>query len=129
MDEYFGTKIVDSYRNLEVNDALTMNWMKSQTDYTNAVLGKIPNWDNYLKTRLTLDKKQGYSVSDLRITSNDKYFYLKRNAGEKTSKIYYRLGFKGKEELLYDPSSFVSSYKDVTDHEQKLGAMQKVERV
>lgn len=115
IDEYFGTKIVDSYRNLEdLNDTLTKNWMKSQTDYTNAVLGKIPNWDNYLKTRLTLDKKQGYSVSDLRITSNDKYFYLKRKAGEKTSKIYYRLGFKGKEELLYDPSSFVSSYKDVT---------------
>lgn len=32
--------------------------MKSQTDYTNAVLGKIPNWDNYLKTRLTLDKNK-----------------------------------------------------------------------
>ncbi|GEN78220.1 prolyl oligopeptidase [Chryseobacterium hagamense] len=102
--------ITDDYRNLEdLNNASTQQWMKSQTDYTNSILRKIPNWDNYLNLRSELDKKQGYSVSDLRITSNDKYFYLKRNAGERTAKVYYREGYKGQEELLYDPASFVSS--------------------
>ncbi|MCY1661032.1 prolyl oligopeptidase family serine peptidase [Chryseobacterium sp. SL1] len=109
-EEHFGIKVIDDYRNLEdLNNPSTQQWMKSQTDYTNSILRKIPNWDNYLKLRTELDKKQGYSVSDLRITSNDKYFYLKRNAGEKTSKVYYRSGFAGKEELLYDPSNFVSA--------------------
>lgn len=109
-EDYFGIKVFDDYRNLEdPNNSSTQQWMKSQTQYTNSILRKIPNWDNYLNLRTDLDKKQGYSVSDLRITSNDKYFYLKRNAGEKTSKVCYRSGFVGKEELLYDPSSFVSS--------------------
>lgn len=109
-EDYFGIKVTDDYRNLEdLSNSSTQQWMKSQTDYTNSILRKIPNWDNYLNLRTELDKKQGYSISDLRITSNDKYFYLKRNAGEKTSKVYYRSGFAGKEELLYDPSHFISS--------------------
>lgn len=109
-EDHFGIKVTDDYRNLEdLNNSSTQQWMKSQTDYTNSALRKIPNWDNYLKLRTELDKKQGYSVSDLKITSNDKYFYLKRNAGEKTSKVYYRNGFTGKEELLYDPSNFISA--------------------
>lgn len=116
-EEYFGIKVTDDYRNLEdLNDFSTKQWMKSQTDYTNSVLRKIPNWDNYLNLRTELDKKQGYSVSDLKITSNDKYFYLKRNAGEKTAKVYFREGFIGKEELLYDPSNFVSANESKTSN-------------
>ena len=107
-EDHFGIKITDDYRNLEdLNNSSTKQWIKTQTDYTNSTLRQISNWDNYLNLRTELDKKQGYSISDLRITSNDKYFYLKRNAGEKTAKVYYRDGFAGKEELLYDPSNFV----------------------
>lgn len=106
-DEYFGTKIEDEYRNLEnLEDTQTMNWMKSQTDYTNSILNQIPKRNYYLKKRLELDKRQGYSVSDLKITSSDKYFYLKRNANEKVAKLYYREGFLGKEKILYDPLTY-----------------------
>jgi len=109
-EEYFGIKVTDDYRNLEdLNRSSTTEWMKSQTEYSKSVLRKIPSWDNYLIKRTELDKKQQYSVSDLRITSNDRYFYLKRNAGEKTAKVYYREGYTSKEVLLYDPASFVSS--------------------
>jgi prolyl oligopeptidase len=108
-DEYFGTKIVDEYRNLEdLKDSSVSNWMRSQNDYANLELDKIPNRKYYVEKRLELDKRQGYSISDLKITSNDKYFYLKRNAEEKTSKLYFKAGFGGKEELLYDPSNFKS---------------------
>lgn len=114
-DEYFGIKITDQYRNLEdLQDNQTISWMKSQTDYTTSLLSKIPNRNYYLDKRLEFDKRQGYYVSNLKITSNDKYFYLKRNAGEKTEKVYYREGFTGKEQLLYDPASFISFYKDIT---------------
>lgn len=108
-DEYFGSKIVDEYRNLEdLKDPTVSNWMRSQTDYANSELDKIPNRKYYVEKRLELDKRQGYSISDLKITSNDKYFYLKRNAEEKTSKLYFKSGFNEKEELLYDPSNFKS---------------------
>lgn len=109
-ENYFGTKIVDAYRNLEnLDDLKTLHWMKSQTEYTNSVLDLIPKKNYYLEKRLELDKRQGYSVSDLKITDNDKYFYLKRNADEKTAKLYYREGFLGKEELLYDPVNYKDS--------------------
>lgn len=106
-DEYFGTKIADEYRNLEnLEDTQTVNWMKSQNDYTNSILNQIPKRNYYLEKRLELDKRQGYSVSDLKITSSDKYFYLKRNANENVAKLYYREGFLGEEKLLYDPLTY-----------------------
>ncbi|CAA7393492.1 prolyl oligopeptidase family serine peptidase [Chryseobacterium fistulae] len=106
-DNYFGTKIVDKYRNLEnLDDSNTLNWMQSQTNYTNSVLDLISNKNYYLEKRIEFDKRQGYSVSDLKITSSDKYFYLKKKGNEKTSKLYYRDGFLGKEELLYDPFNY-----------------------
>ncbi|MBP2618734.1 prolyl oligopeptidase family serine peptidase [Chryseobacterium jejuense] len=109
-DEYFGTQIVDEYRNLEdLDNPLTKEWMKTQTEYTNSILNQIPKRRYYLEKRLEFDEKQGYSTSDLKITNNDKYFYLKRRGDEKVAKLYYRKGFLGKEELLYDPANFKSS--------------------
>ncbi|MDR6525595.1 prolyl oligopeptidase [Chryseobacterium rhizosphaerae] len=109
-DEYFGIKIVDDYRNLEdLENPNTTNWMKSQTDYTNSVLSQIPKRKFYLEKRLEFDKRQGYSISNLNITNNDKYFYLKKSGNEKVAKLYYREGFLGKEELLYDPAKYKSN--------------------
>lgn len=109
-NEYFGTRIVDEYRNLEnLEDPLTMKWMKTQTEYTISILNQIPKRSYYLEKRLELDKKQGYSISDLKITNNDKYFYLKKKGDEKVAKLYYREGFLGKEELLYNPADFKNS--------------------
>ncbi|AQW90782.1 TPA: prolyl oligopeptidase family serine peptidase [Elizabethkingia anophelis] len=111
-DEYHGIKVLDQYRNLEnLKDPVTISWMKSQTDYANSVLSSISNRNYYLNKRLDFDKRAGYSVSDLRLTSNDKYFYLKRNVGEKSAKVYYRKGYNGSEIMLYDPSDFISSKK------------------
>lgn len=112
-DNYFGTKIIDDYRNLEnLDDPSTKNWMKSQTDYATSVISTIPNRNLFLKMRLDLDKRQGFAVSGLKITSNDKYFYLKRDADDATAKVYYKNGINGSEELLYDPANFVSAYKN-----------------
>ncbi|MCY0968897.1 prolyl oligopeptidase family serine peptidase [Chryseobacterium wangxinyae] len=108
-DEYFGLKIVDEYRNLEdLKDVKVVNWMKSQSSYTDSLINLIPNRNYYLEKRLELDKRQLYSISNVKIISNNKYFYLKKNAGETVAKVYYRNGFLGKEELLYDPVSFNS---------------------
>ncbi|CAA7393225.1 beta-propeller domain-containing protein [Chryseobacterium fistulae] len=106
-DEYFGIKIVDKYRNLEdLENSSTKSWMKVQTDYTNSIFNQISKRKFYLEKRLEFDTRQGYSVSNLKITDNDKYFYLKKNGNEKAAKLYYREGFSGKEELLYDPANF-----------------------
>ena len=109
-DEYHGIKVVDEYRNLEdLKDPATINWMKSQTDYTNSVLSQIPKKNFYLEKRLELDKRQGYLISNLKIVGNDKYFYLKKAGNEKIAKLYCRNGFGGDEELLYDPARYRDS--------------------
>ncbi|AZA82027.1 prolyl oligopeptidase [Chryseobacterium lactis] len=109
-EEYFGTKVVDQYRNLEdLENPSTKLWMKTQTEYTNSLLNQIPKRRYYLEQRLGFDGRQGFSVSDLKITSNNKYFYLKKSSNEKTAKLYYREGFSGKEEFLFDPTNFRNS--------------------
>lgn len=109
-DEYFETKIVDEYRILEnLESPSTKKWMKTQTDYTNLILSQIPKRKFYLDKRLEFDKRQGYSVSNLNITNNDKYFYLKKNGNEKVAKLYYRERFSGEEILLYDPANYKSN--------------------
>jgi len=109
-DEYFGTKIIDNYRNLEdLENPQAFKWMKSQTDYTNSILDLIPKRNYFLSKRLELDKRQGYSVSNLNITRDNKYFYLKKKEDEKVAKLYYRVGFSGTEELLYDPATYISN--------------------
>jgi len=110
-DTYFGTQIVDEYRNLEdLKDPATIHWMKVQADYADSVLGQLPYKKYFVEERLKFDKRSGYSTSDLKITGGDLYFYLKKAADEKEQKLYYRKGFDGKEELLYDPSTFVSTF-------------------
>ena len=109
-DDYHGIKVVDEYRNLEnLKDPATINWMKSQTDYANSIVGKLPYKEYFINERLKFDKRSGYWISDLKITGNDLYFYLKKSAAEKKQKLYYRKGLKGKEQLLYDPETFVST--------------------
>ncbi|WP_419489418.1 prolyl oligopeptidase family serine peptidase [Chryseobacterium bernardetii] len=109
-DKYFETNIVDEYRNLEnIEDAQTLNWMNLQTAYTNSILERIPKRNYYLEKRLEIDKRQGNSVSNLKISSNNKYFYLKKSGNEKVDKLYYRDGFSGTERLLYDPATYKNS--------------------
>ncbi|AZA53291.1 prolyl oligopeptidase family serine peptidase [Chryseobacterium sp. G0201] len=113
--EYFGNRIIDEYRNLEnLDDPQNLKWMKSQTAYTSSVLDLIPKKNYYFEKRLELDKRQGYSISDLKIVDSDKYFYLKKKGDEKVAKVYFREGFQGKEELLYDPTNYKDSE---TNHE------------
>ncbi|MBK1895387.1 prolyl oligopeptidase family serine peptidase [Chryseobacterium paridis] len=110
-DEYFGTKIIDDYRNFEnLEDPAVISWMKSQAEYTDSVLGELPYKKYFVDERLKFDKRSGYSTSNLKITGGDLYFYLKKDADERFHKLYYRKGFKGKEELLYDPTTFISTF-------------------
>lgn len=106
-DEYFGQKIDDPYRYLEdLKNPDVDQWFKGQGDYTRGVLDKIKGRDQLVAKFREFDKRQSYSVYNLRITENDLYFYLKETPDDETGKLFYRNGFKGEEKLLFDPEKF-----------------------
>ena len=109
---YFGNKIVDQYRNLEnLNDSSTIQWMKDQTKYSTSVLQSIPNRQYYIDRRLEFDKRKSFSVSNIRITENDFYFYLKQKPEENTTKVFFRKGFNGIEKEIFDPRNYKTENK------------------
>ena len=119
--DYFGVKVTDDYRNLEdLKDSIVLNWIKREAENADFTLNKIPNLKYYYNKRLEIEKRQGFLISNLKITANNLYFYLKRKSGEKVSKVFYRKGFSGVENLLYDPADFNPHSKitsDSTEHD------------
>lgn len=112
IEEHYGFKITDEYRNLEnLKDSSTINWMKQQTNYANKILNEIPNRQYYINKRLEYDGKKSFSVSNINITENDLYFYLKKNPVENSAKLFFRKGFGGKEIELFNPIDYKKETK------------------
>src|SRR5450759_4470873 len=106
-DQYFGTKITDPYRYMEnLKDTVVMKWMKQQSDYARETLNRIPGRKRLIDMMIDFDKRKSSNIGSLKITDNDRYFYLKMTPSDETGKLYYRDGYEGKEILLFDPKSF-----------------------
>lgn len=107
IDEYHGVKLEDPYRYMEnLKDQKVIDWLKKNTNYTRKQLDQIPERQNIIKKLQEYDKRKGYEVYSVKITENDVYFYLKRNANEENGSIYYRNGYNGTEKLLFNPENF-----------------------
>ncbi|RED26200.1 oligopeptidase B [Flavobacterium cutihirudinis] len=112
VDEYFGQKIEDAYQYLEnLEDPNVVNWMKSNANYARAKLDEVPERQNLIKKLKELDTRKESTITDLQITENNHYFYLKRNANEENGKLYLRIGYEGAEKLLLDPETYKKSTK------------------
>jgi prolyl oligopeptidase len=105
-DNYFGTKVVDNYRYFEnLNDPEVQQWMKTQANYTDSALARIPGRAAFLARLHQLDASQRAVVGRTWRRPGDRYFYLKRLAGEPAEKLYERTGLQGRERLLVDPAN------------------------
>jgi len=103
----FGKQVTDPYRNLEnLGDSTVQKWMKEQSDYARNMLDKIPGRQRLIDMMTDLDRRKSERVTNLVITNNDVYFYLKIVPGDETGKLYTRNGLDGKETLLFDPASY-----------------------
>jgi len=104
---YFGKPVTDPYRNFEnLQDPAVQQWMKAQTDYTRSVLNRIPGRQALIDFIKDLDNRKSELISDLVITDNDIYFYLKSTPADEMEKLYTRKGFNGEETLLFDPGGY-----------------------
>jgi prolyl oligopeptidase len=102
LDNYFGTKILDSYRWLE----------NAKSDQTRAF---IDAENAYTGRYFKLARVRAHAVDDLEalehVTSwsmplqrGDSYFFMKRLAEEDQASVYVRRGWAGKDERLIDPA-------------------------
>ena len=108
VDNYYGQKIEDPYRYMEnPYDSSLIKWYQQQEILAKNTLHSIPNRQRIKILHEELYKRDSISISQIRITNNDFYFYLKRDRRKKKGKLlYYRNGLRGKEIFLFDPSSF-----------------------
>jgi prolyl oligopeptidase len=107
-DEYFGTKIVDSYRWLEdLKSPEVSAWMKAQNDYTRAVLDRIPGREK-LRARIAQLDDTGVRVSSFQ-SYGGRWFYLKREPGQDNQRLYARDGSNVTERLLLDPETLTAN--------------------
>jgi prolyl oligopeptidase len=107
VDEYFGKKISDPYRYMEdLQNPEVRLWIEVQSKYSRSVLNSIPGHQSIIDKMWEFDKRTLSSISQLKITDNDRYFYLKTISTDKTGKLYFRDGYQGLENLLYDPQTF-----------------------
>src|ERR1019366_595613 len=106
-DTYFGVTYKDPYRWLEhMKDTEVVTWFKDQANLSNSVLNKISGRDQLVAEWKMLDKLQPPKISS-RDYENGRIFYRRTMPGENVSKLYYREGMNGKEELLFDPTTYI----------------------
>jgi len=101
-DDYYGTKVVDSYRYMEnLKDPEVQAWMKAQNDHTRAALASIPGRPQLLARIRELDQSVP-QVGASRLPG-DLYLIYKRLPTEDVYKLYLRRGLNGEDKLLVDP--------------------------
>jgi len=114
IDDYFGQKVEDPYRYMEnVEDSEFHKWLKAQSDHARRALNNIPGREDLIAKMQDFDQRKSVSITNLTITDNDRYFYLKQTPNDETGKLYYRNGLSGKETLLYDPKDYKTEDQSV----------------
>lgn len=95
-DDYFGIKVTDPYRYTEnLQDSSAVGWIRGQSDYSRTILNSIPGRQELIDRMIEFDRTNLGSISWLRITNNDRYFYLKTPPGDKLGRLFFRNGSDG----------------------------------
>ena len=111
VDDYFGTKVTDSYRWMEnLKDPEMLRWMKAQADSTRAQLDALPGYAKLLKRIDELNSSQPALVSGVQIVGG-RYYSLRVPQGAQSPKLFVRDGVKGKDKLLIDPEKIPGNDK------------------
>lgn len=108
-DTYYGMEVEDDYRYVEdLQDPKVLNWMKANAKYARSILDEIPGRADMLKGMKEMDARRAAGISQVTITEDDTYYYLKQRPEDETGKLFYRKGYDGEEKLLLDPEKYKS---------------------
>ncbi len=110
IDSYWGKQVHDPYRYMEdLKSPEVQTWMKSQADYTDAALAKLPIRGELLARLEQLDAGAPFRITGLKRMKDGRLFYLKIRAEENVAKLYVRAANGGPERLLLDPGAIPST--------------------
>ena len=105
-ETFFGTEVRDPYRWLEdVKSPEVMSWMKSQSDYTSALLARIPGRKAMFERIVKYEEAVPSRVVQVTRETGGRWFFERRNANENQFKLLMRDGLRGKDRLLVDPEA------------------------
>ncbi|SNR95334.1 prolyl oligopeptidase family serine peptidase [Flavobacterium sp. ov086] len=105
--DYFGKSINDPYSYLEnANDTLSKSWFKQNSLKTREILNSITGRKDIIDKLVEIEKRKSFSVTHLKITANDCFFYLKKTDQDKRAKLFYKPSEKAQEVMLFDPREY-----------------------
>jgi prolyl oligopeptidase len=102
-DDYFGTKVVDSYRWLEdAKSSQTRAFIEAQNAYTARYMKQARIRADVVDDLTALED---VSVTGVPIERANNFFFSRRLAGEQQASIYARHGWAGKDQRIVDPAA------------------------
>jgi len=105
-ETYFGDKTADPYQWIEdLKSVEVTDWFKSQSNYTDGIIDKIPNRETMVNEMMEFDKVKPVKYGSI-TERQGKYFFEKRLPGEEEMKLYFRNGISGDDILLFDPLNY-----------------------
>jgi prolyl oligopeptidase len=106
VDTWHGKSYPDPYRPLEnTQDKSIEAWYHAQASLTDETIARIPGRDALVSEWLSMDKRRPPVYRDFQFEGG-RLFYRKTLGGENVGKVYYREGWDGAEQLLFDPDTY-----------------------
>lgn len=103
----FGKEIQDPYRYLEeLEKPKVEQWYKDHSERSRKVLDAISGRSELIDKMHEFDSRKSTRISNLQITDNNQYFYLKLTPQDENGKLFHRDGFEGEETLIFDPEIY-----------------------
>lgn len=103
---FYGTTVHDPYRDLEdTQAAATQAWMKAQSDYSAALLARIPGRAAMLERLKRYDGSVSARVATVVRETGELWFFQRRGAQDNQLKLFMRQGLSGNDTLLVDPEA------------------------
>ncbi|MFT7332725.1 MAG: prolyl oligopeptidase [Sphingobacteriales bacterium] len=102
VDDYFGTKIADPYRWLEIDTAADVkDWVTRQNEVTNNYLAQIPYRQSIMDR---FEKLYNYEKYGAPFKAGDNYFFFLNDGLQNQSVLYIQTSLDAEPEVFLDPN-------------------------
>lgn len=106
-DTLWRTIYKDNYRWMEnMKDPKVVDWFKDQATLTDSVMGNISGRDELIAEWRKLEALQPPSYSHP-FEAGGRFFYQIKSPDEQVSRVYFREGLNGADQLLFNPLTFI----------------------